>query len=209
MNGRITMVRRALTVLCAAALLFALAMPAAAQHRAKLSKDLAAEMEAPTRAALQVIVTGDAASLQGVAARHGLRVKKVLDPGVVLEGSAGQFDAAAGDPALAHLSLDAEVRGQMAVTRESIGASLVYGNFVRPRGYTGRNITVAVVDSGIDPAYQGIEGRLVYSADFTGTGGGDQMGLGTHIIDLIAGADHGGNFGGVAPEARIVSLKVL
>ena len=107
------------------------------------------------------------------------------------------------------MSLDAEVKGQMAVTREAIGASLVYGNFVRPRGYTGRNVTIAVIDSGIDAAYPGVKGRLVYSKDFTGTGLDDQFGHGTHIVDLIAGAEHGGNFGGVAPDARIVSLKVL
>mgnify|MGYP006383154323 CR=1 FL=1 len=35
--------------------------------------------------------------------------------------------AAAADPAFAHMSLDAEVKGQMAVTREASGATLVYG----------------------------------------------------------------------------------
>ena len=88
MNGKMTMVRRVVTGLFAAALLVALAMPAAAQHRARLSKDLTDEIASPTRAALQVIVKGDAASLQALAGRHGLRVKKVLDSGVVLEGSA-------------------------------------------------------------------------------------------------------------------------
>ena len=209
MNGRMTMLRRALAVVIAAAALVALALPASAQHRARLSSDLAAELGSPTRADVPVIVKGDAAALQALAARHGLRVRKVLEAGVVLEGSAGQLDDAAADPAFAHMSLDAEVKGQMAVTREAIGATLVYGNFVRPDGFTGRNVGIAVIDSGIDPAYQGIDGRLVVSKDFTGTGAGDDFGHGTHIVDLIAGADHGGNFGGIAPDARIVSLKVL
>ena len=209
MNGRMTMLRRALAAVITAAALVALAMPASAQHRARLSSDLAAELGSPTRAAVPVIVKGDAAALQALAGRHGLRVRKVLEAGVVLEGSAGQLDAAAADPAFAHMSLDAEVRGQMAVTREAIGATLVYGNFVRPRGYTGRNVGIAVIDSGIDPAYQGLDRRLIVSKDFTGTGVDDGFGHGTHIVDLIAGADHGGNFGGVAPDARIVSLKVL
>ena len=81
MSGRFTIVRRAFTGLLGAALLFALAMPAAAQHRARLSKDLASELESPTRAALQVIVSGDTAQVQKLAARFGLRVKKVLDVG--------------------------------------------------------------------------------------------------------------------------------
>ena len=186
MNGRMTRLRRVLAVVIAAAALVALAMPAAAQHRARLSGDLAAELGSPTRAAVPVIVQGDAAALQALAARHGLRVRKVLEAGVVLEGSAGQLDAAAADPAFAHMSLDAEVKGQMAVTREAIGATLVYGNFVRPDGFTGRNVGIAVIDSGIDPAYQGLDGRLVVSKDFTGTGSGDEHlhGLGSRGMAL-------------------------
>ena len=151
MSGRFTIVRRAFTGLLGAALFFALAMPAAAQHRARLSKDLAAELESPTRAALQVIVSGDTARVQKLAARFGLRVTKVLDAGAVLEGSANQFDAASGDPEFTHLSLDAEVRGQMAVTRESIGADLAYGGFGGVAGVTGKNVVVALIDSGVDP----------------------------------------------------------
>ena len=64
MSGKLTIVRRAFTGVFGAALLFALAMPAAAQHRARLSKDLAAELESPTRAELQVIVEGDAGRVQ-------------------------------------------------------------------------------------------------------------------------------------------------
>ena len=86
MSGRFTIVRRAFTGLLGAALLFALAMPASAQHRARLSKDLASELESPTRAALQVIVNGDSAQVQKLAARFGLRVKKVLDSGAVRRG---------------------------------------------------------------------------------------------------------------------------
>jgi subtilisin family serine protease len=209
MSGGFTMVRRWLAVVLGAALVVALAMPAAAQHRARLSKDLSDELGSPTRAALQVIVQGDGARAQQLAARFGLRVTKVLESGTVLEGSASQLEAAAADPDVAHLSLDADVRGQMAVTREAIGASLVYGNFVRQSGYTGKNVTIAVIDSGLDAAYPGVRGRLVFSKDFTGTGTGDQFGHGTHIVDVIAGAEHGGNIGGVAPEARIISLKVL
>ena len=150
MSGGFTIVRRAFTGLLGAALLFALTVPASAQHRARLSKDLASELELPTRAALRVIVSGDTARVPQLAARFGLRVKKVLDAGAVVEGSAGQFDAAAGDPEFTHLSLDAEVRGQMAVTRGAIGADLAYGGFGRVPGVTGKGVVVAVIDSGVD-----------------------------------------------------------
>ena len=209
MSGRFTIVRRAFTGLLGAALLFALAMPAAAQHRARLSKDLASELESPTRAALQVIVSGDTAQVQKLAARFGLRVKKVLDAGAVLEGSANQFDAAAGDPDFTHLSLDAEVRGQMAVTRESIGADLAYGGFGGVPGVTGKGVVVAVIDSGVDAKNAAVKGKVIAAYDFTSSGDGDQFGHGTHLASVIAGSDSGQNYGGVAPDARIVSLKVL
>ena len=209
MRGRFTIVRRAFTALLGAALFFALAAPAAAQHRARLSKDLATELAAPTRAALQVIVDGDNARVQRLAARFGLRVKKVLDAGAVLEGSANQLDAAAGDPELARMSLDAEVRGQMAVTREAIGADLAYGGFGRVPGVTGKNVVVAVIDSGVDQSHPGVKGRVIAAVDFTGSGEGDQFGHGTHLASVIAGNDFGDNYGGVAPDAKIVSLKVL
>jgi hypothetical protein len=59
--GEFTMARRWLAVLLGVVLVVALAMPAAAQHRARLSKDLSDELGSPTRAALQVIVQGDGA----------------------------------------------------------------------------------------------------------------------------------------------------
>ena len=209
MSGRFTNVRRAFTALLGAALFFALATPAAAQHRARLSKDLATELAAPTRAALQVIVDGDSARVQRLAARYGLRVKKMLEAGAVLEGSANQLDAAAGDPELARMSLDAEVRGQMAVTREAIGADLAYGGFGRVPGVTGKNVVVAVIDSGVEQGHPGVKGHVIAAVDFTGTGEGDQFGHGTHLASVIAGNERGDNYGGVAPGAKIVSLKVL
>src|SRR5512139_948359 len=149
MNGRFSIVRRMVTAALGAAFLVGLALPASAQHRARLSKDLAAELESPTRAALQVIVEGDSARVKRLAARYGFRVTKILDGGAVVEGSANQFDAAAGDPDIARLSLDAEVRGQMAVTRETIGAGLAYGGFGGVPALTGNGVVVAVIDSGV------------------------------------------------------------
>jgi len=126
--------------------------------------------------------------------------------GAVVEGSAASWSRGRRSE-FTHMSLDAEVRARWPSPR--VDRRLARLRQLREaRGYTGRNITVAVVDSGIDPATRASTDACVQRR-LHGTGGGDQMGHGTHIIDLIAGADHGGNFGGVAPEARIVSLKVL
>ncbi|MCX6549757.1 MAG: S8 family serine peptidase, partial [Acidobacteria bacterium] len=210
-------VRRTLTGMLMALVMLALAAPASAQHRARLAKDLSDELQAPTRASLEVIVSGDATRLQQAAKRYGLRVKKTLDDGVVLEGSAAALDAAAGDPEFAHFSLDTKVHGQMAVTRDAIGASAVYAGFDELGPVTGQGIVVALIDSGVDATHPALAGKVVFQKDFTGANDlTDRFGHGTHIADVIAGTDvavpaagANGTIGGVAPGARIVSLKVL
>jgi membrane-anchored mycosin MYCP len=73
----------------------------------------------------------------------------------------------------------------------------------------GHGITVAVVDSGVDYSPQ-LAGR-VSAIDFTGQGPRDCVGHGTAVASLIAASDariRGIPFYGVAPAARILSVKV-
>jgi serine protease AprX len=92
-------------------------------------------------------------------------------------------------------------------------------------GPTGEGVNVAVLDSGVD-AHQDLGGadglRLIVARDFIRQthAAGDGAGHGTFVAGLIAGngsaslpVDQGGQanrqYRGVAPEAGIVSLKVL
>ncbi|HZC63615.1 MAG TPA: S8 family serine peptidase [Streptosporangiaceae bacterium] len=73
----------------------------------------------------------------------------------------------------------------------------------------GHGITVAVVDSGVDYGPQ-LAGR-VSAIDLTGQGPRDCVGHGTAVASLIAASDaraRGIPFYGVAPAARILSVKV-
>jgi serine protease AprX len=89
-------------------------------------------------------------------------------------------------------------------------------------GVTGYGIDVAVIDSGVNRV-KGLDGlgKVIYSPDFTPeatTAGNnvDGYGHGTHMAGIIAGQDPGEpvsntnaqSFYGVAPHARIVSVKV-
>ncbi|HET9897939.1 MAG TPA: S8 family serine peptidase [Streptosporangiaceae bacterium] len=73
----------------------------------------------------------------------------------------------------------------------------------------GQGITVAVVDSGVDYSRQ-LAGRVT-AIDLTGTGLADCVGHGTAVAAIIAASDiqaEGTPFEGVAPDARILSVKV-
>ena len=106
-------------------------------------------------------------------------------------------------------------------TSVTVGAASARQRF----GYTGRGIGVAVIDSGISEWHDDLtKGRVTTSfpygnqrvAKFVDFVNGasqpyDDNGHGTHVSGIIAGNgyDSHGQKAGIAPEASIVSLKVL
>ncbi|WP_448613726.1 S8 family serine peptidase [Modestobacter sp. URMC 112] len=90
-------------------------------------------------------------------------------------------------------------------------------------GYTGKGVDVAVIDSGTVPV-DGFTtpGKLVHGPDFSFEAGTpaenlDSYGHGTHMAGIIAGRDDAAagapagdsdDFIGMAPDARIVSIKI-
>ncbi|MCL6537873.1 MAG: S8 family serine peptidase [Acidothermus sp.] len=91
-------------------------------------------------------------------------------------------------------------------------------------GFSGQGIGVALIDSGVVPVPAlSTSGKIIYGPDFTPTGyftqvrGLDTYGHGTFMAGLIAGRDPGatapynanaGYYLGVAPDAKIISVKV-
>ncbi|MDJ0735855.1 MAG: S8 family serine peptidase [Nostocaceae cyanobacterium] len=76
--------------------------------------------------------------------------------------------------------------------------------------YTGKGITVAVLDTGIDANHEAFKGVQVVEKDFTGEGNGDQNGHGTHCAGTIFGQVVDGLRFGVAPGIeKAVIGKVL
>jgi len=82
-------------------------------------------------------------------------------------------------------------------------------------GYTGKGITVAVVDTGIYPHPDLTEpaNRIIGFKDFVNkkTSPYDDCGHGTHVAGIIAGngGKSNGQYKGVAPEANLVGVKDL
>jgi len=78
-------------------------------------------------------------------------------------------------------------------------------------GDTGKGITVAIVDTGVDGNHPDLVGRLVATQDFSGEGYKDNHGHGTHVAGIIggSGAASNGKYKGVAPDVTLMAAKVL
>lgn len=91
----------------------------------------------------------------------------------------------------------------------------VCGFGLKKTGFTGKKITIAVLDTGVYPHYDLIYpiNRIIAWADFINYRNTpyDDNGHGTHVAGIIAG-NGGGSFGkycGMAPQANLAVIKVL
>ena len=76
------------------------------------------------------------------------------------------------------------------------------------RTSTGRNVTVAVVDSGVDAAHPDLAGRVALRRNFVDAGPDVAEAHGTAVAGIIgAGTDNGVGIAGVAPAARLMALR--
>ncbi|KJK49842.1 hypothetical protein UK23_12575 [Lentzea aerocolonigenes] len=104
------------------------------------------------------------------------------------------------DPGIAKVWLDGRVRLLDAESFQQVGAPAAWD-----LGFTGRGVTVAVLDGGVDADHPDLRGKVLEAKDFTGTGVKDTFGHGTHVAATVAGD---GAFGGVAKDARLLVGKV-
>lgn len=195
---------------------------AAPPHRAHLSLDLLAYEAKRTRAPARVIVDGTPADLGALAARHHLRVLRVLAHGVVLQADSAGLTELAADPAVDHLSGDLSVRPDMSISNPATGADQAHAGtsgllgLGAIAGVTGKGIGVAVIDSGV-ALHTALKNNIVarVSAIAGDPGVGDEFGHGTHVAGIVAGSGAAAArvtplyTGGIAPDAKIVSVRVL
>jgi serine protease AprX len=98
-------------------------------------------------------------------------------------------------------------------------SAVIGADRLRGRGYTGRGIGVALVDTGVVPVKGLTSGNVVNGPDLSFESQStdyrylDTFGHGTHMAGIIAGNDPatllgGERFQGIAPGARLTSLKV-
>jgi serine protease AprX len=176
---------------------------------------------APARNFVPVVVherTPDTHSAEALIEAVGGRITRPLP---LIGGFAAQVPAAGlsvlgRDPSIRGLYPDGHVQ-MLAIGTEAwddIEPNLAWRKSIRlpqvPVGIDGTGVTVAMIDTGVAEVAD-LGARVVARVDFTpGGAGDDEYGHGTHLAGVIAGngAASGGKWRGVAPGARLVSVKV-
>jgi hypothetical protein len=93
-------------------------------------------------------------------------LRRELEGSVALEVSRAEFDALSQDSAFAHISADAPVVSDMAITNKVTGASAMWQGtpgllgLLSTPGFDGSGIGVAVVDSGISQ-HSALDSRVI------------------------------------------------
>ncbi len=189
--------------------------------RGHLSADLAQHQARRTTARTRVIVRGTDLDLGRLAARHHLQIVKRMRGAAVVLANSAELSALSLDTD--NLSGDLPVQGSMMEWGASTGAeqtragnTQLLGLVGGVPGVDGHGVGVAVVDSGIAP-HSALGNRVVASVNFVSSESqtGDAFGHGTHVAGIIAGdASAAGGVtpeyaGGIAPRAKLVSVRVL
>lgn len=105
---------------------------------------------------------------------------------------------------------DTEITAQMNIARDTINAT-----WNDTRSKKGKDITVAILDTGIYPHNDLVynNNRIIAFKDFVNNNSGayDDNGHGTHVAGIVGGDGYesDGKYIGIAPKCNIIGLKVL
>ena len=175
---------------------------------------------------VQALVVGERGAVRAAVARHGGSVtdELALVDGAVANVPADQLDALRAEPGVAGVEADRDVAFESVLTGTTYDpvtqagsmystAALTGATSYWAAGYTGAGVDVALVDTGVkSSSFLGT--RLVAGTDVSGEANSlsDKFGHGTHLAGIIAGAQgtlgNSQTFNGMAPGARVVSVKV-
>ncbi|MET8118765.1 S8 family serine peptidase [Micromonospora sp. NPDC005291] len=148
-------------------------------------------------------VTRDLPAIRGAALSTGKSSLGAVWAAVTTGPSAARLGAAGG---VERIWLDGRRRVTLDHSVPQIGAPAAWA-----AGFTGKGVSVAVLDTGVDATHPDLAGKVAEARNFTEvTDGRDTIGHGTHVASTIAGtgAASDGRYRGVAPDATLLDGKV-
>jgi major intracellular serine protease len=95
------------------------------------------------------------------------------------------------------------------------GINLVNAPYMWQNSYTGKDIVIAIIDTGCDINHPNLKDRIIDGKNFTTDYEGnpnifiDENGHGTHVAGIIGAKDIGNGIVGVAPQSKLIILKAL
>lgn len=139
-------------------------------------------------------------------------------PGAAAIGSAQDIRHLADQQWIDSVFLDGSVHvaGPVRVDSDLSGespAEMVNASSLWSQGINGTGVTVAILDSGIDPNHPDLEGSVIGEVNFIEDEEttGDLLGHGTMCAGIIAGSGEasGGKYRGIAPGAKLLNVRVI
>jgi len=142
-------------------------------------------------------------------------------PFVALEVTPAELDKLSTDPDVISITENMVLRANLAQSAALIRAPQAWAD-----GYTGKDQTIAIIDSGVDKNHPFLGGRIVSEACYTnrqcpggsssstssGSGmpcvGSTECDHGTHVAGIAAGYSSNA-FSGIAPDATLISINVF
>ncbi|MFD4668368.1 S8 family serine peptidase [Lentzea sp. NPDC058450] len=145
---------------------------------------------------LPLIVQG-----QGISAANAEALPSI-DGRAITVAKDGSFWSGARAAGTGKIWLDGKVTASLDRSAAQVGAPQAW-----EKGFTGKDVTVAILDTGVDETHPDLAGAVVESKNFSDSDTtDDRVGHGTHVASTVTGA---GKYQGIAPDAKLINGKVL
>jgi thermitase len=106
-------------------------------------------------------------------------------------------------------SLAADCQGDAAIADDTVAPAGLEINELRNEITDGKEVLVAVLDTGIEGSHEDLMGQVAGEVNFTDSDtANDVYGHGTHIAGIIAAKDNELGVTGIAPDCRLLNVKV-
>ncbi|WP_439658111.1 S8 family serine peptidase [Lentzea sp. HUAS TT2] len=149
-----------------------------------------------SRKTLPLIVQG-----QGISAANAESLPSIDARAITVEKN-GSFWAGVRAAGTGKIWLDGKVTASLDRSAAQVGAPQAW-----EKGFTGKDVTVAILDTGVDETHPDLAGAVVESKNFSDSDTtDDRVGHGTHVASTVTGD---GKYKGIAPDSKLINGKVL